>query len=233
MGATRITTDAAVAWARLPVQAKPAWWRRRLSVVASFARHLHTLEPANEVPPAGLLRYWRRRTPPHLYSDAEIDALLQAAGGFPNPLRAGTYRTVIGLLTVTGLRIGEIVRLDRDDVDLDGGVLTVRDSKFGKSRQVLLHPSTVTALRAYAHLRDEMVGTHGAPAFFVSTRGRLLVNTLDYTFAALVKAAGITSHPGGLNPRLHDFRHYVDGRVMRPAGPCCLVTNGFGVSLSA
>jgi integrase/recombinase XerD len=206
-GASRITTEVAVTWARLPAGAEPAWWRRRLSVVSLFARHLHSLDPTHQVPPARLLRYWRRRISPHLYSEVEIDALLQAAGGFRQPLRAATYRTVIGLLTVTGLRIGELVRLDRADVDLDDGVLTVRDSKFGKSRRVLLHPTTVAALRDYARVRDGAVGAHGSPAFFVSTRGRLLVNTLDYTFAALVKSAGITTRPGGCNPRLHDFRH--------------------------
>jgi integrase/recombinase XerD len=206
-GASLITTEAAVTWAKLPVRAKPAWRRRRLSVVSSFARHLHTLDPATEVPPAGLVRYYRRRTPPHLYSDEEIDALVQAAGRFRQPLRAATYRTVIGLLAVTGLRVGEAVRLDWNDVDLDSGVLTVLDSKFGKSRQVLLHPTTVMALRDYVRLRDEAVGARSARAFFVSTRGRLLVNTVDYTFAALVKAAGISTRPGARNPRLHDFRH--------------------------
>jgi integrase len=140
-GASRITTDAAVAWARLPERAKPAWWRRRLSVASSFARHVHTLDPTTEVPPAGLLRYVRRQTPPHLYSKHEIDALLQATAGFRQPLRVATYRTLIGLLVVTGLRVGEAVRLDRDDVDLDHGVLTVLDSKFGNYAEPAVMPS--------------------------------------------------------------------------------------------
>jgi integrase len=140
-GASRITTEAAVTWARLPAGAKPAWSRRRLSVVSSFARHLHTLDPIHEVPPARLLRYWRRRISPHLYSEVEIDALLRAAGQFRQPLRAATYRTVIGLLSVTGLRVGELVRLDRDDVDFDEGVLTVRDSKFGNYAEPAIMPS--------------------------------------------------------------------------------------------
>lgn len=206
-GALVITTADAVAWAQQSHTATPKWWQRRLSVVRSFARHLATLEPETEVPPAGLLRCFANRTPPHLYSPADITALTDAAGLFRQPLRAATYQTVIGLLAITGLRIGEVVRLDRDDVDFDGGVLTVLDSKFGKSRQVLLHPTTVTVLRDYAQVRDHAVGVAGAPAFFVSTRGRLLVNTLDYTFADLVDAAALPTTPGVRRPRLHDFRH--------------------------
>jgi integrase len=207
-GATRITTDAAVVWARKSVRAKPLYWRRRLCVVRGFARHLHSLDPATEVPPSGLLRCFPNRQPPHLYSADEIDALLHAAGVlFRQPLRVATYRALIGLLAVTGLRIGEAVRLDRDHVDLDGGVLSVIEGKFGKSRQVLLHPSSVAALREYADLRDHTPGTATSAAFFVSTRGRLLVNTVDYTFADLLDTAGIRVPAGVRRPRLHDFRH--------------------------
>jgi integrase/recombinase XerD len=207
-GASTVSTDVAVAWARQPTRARPNWWRRRLIVVRTFARHLQTLDPATEVPAAGLLRCFPNRTPPHLYSQQDIDALTRAAASrFQQPLRVATYQMLIGLLTVTGLRIGEAVRLDHEDVDLDGGVLTIVDSKFGKSRQVLLHSTTIAALRDYADLRNAALGTHGAPAFFVSTRGRLLVNTLDYVFADLVRAAGISTAPGVRQPRWHDFRH--------------------------
>jgi len=111
--------------------------------------------------------------------------------------------------------------------------VTILNSKYGKPRQVLLHPTTISALHKYAQLRDLAVGSQGAPAYFVSTHGRLLVNTLDYTFARLVRRAGIMPNPGVRSPRLHDFRHYADGGVMCPAGPFRLVTNGFAVSLSA
>jgi integrase len=212
INATAVTTDEAVAWARQPARAKPAWWRRRLMVVRLFARHLQALNPETEVPPAGLLRSGRDRIPPHLYSKDDIDALIRAAADlFRQPLRVATYQTVIGLLAITGLRAGELVRLDRDDVDLTAGVLTILDSKFGKSRHVLLHPTTVAALHDYAQLRDRAVGSQGAPAFFVSTHGRLLVNTMDYTFAHLVRHARISSTPGIRPPRLHD---YADLRVM-------------------
>lgn len=207
-GAATITTDAAVAWATQPIGAKPTWWRRRLSVVRGFARHLHALDPTCQVPPAGLLRCFPNRPVPHLYSDDEIHALMRAASTMSRqPLRAATYRTLIGLLVVTGLRVGEAVRLDREHIDLDTGVLTIVDSKYGKSRQVLLHTSTIAALRGYARLRDQTVGAVGAPAFFVSTRGRLLVNTIDYTFAELRQTAGIRTSPGDPSPRVHDLRH--------------------------
>jgi integrase/recombinase XerD len=207
-GIAAVTTQAAVAWAVLPSGAKPVYWRRRLSVVRGFAAHLAATDPGVQVPPAGALRCFPNRTPPHLYSDAEVLALMQATGAvFRQPLRQATYRTLIGLLAVTGLRAGEAVRLDRDHVDLQAGVLSVIDSKYGKSRQVLLHASTAGTLGDYADLRDHSVGRLGAPAFFVSTRGRLLVNTADYVFASLVKAAGIPAGPDGRAPRLHDFRH--------------------------
>jgi integrase/recombinase XerD len=208
IGTGTITIDEAVRWARLPVTASPAWWRRRLMVVRLFARHLQALDPATQVPPAGLLRYGRDRIPPHLYSRDEIDRLIQAVSeSFVQPLRVATYQCVIGLLAVTGVRVGELVRLDRGEVDLTAGIVTILNSKHGGSRQVLLHPTTISALHEYAQLRDRTVGSHGATAFFVSTRGRLLVNTMDYTFAHLVRHAGIRPTPGVRTPRLHDFRH--------------------------
>lgn len=208
IGATAITIDEAVSWARLPVTASPAWWRRRLMVVRLFARHLQALDPTTQVPPAGLLRYGRDRIPPHLYSRDEIDRLIRAVSeSFVQPLRVATYRCVIGLLAVTGMRVGELVRLDRADVDLAAGIVTILNSKHGGSRQVLLHPTTISALNEYAQLRDRTVGSNGATAFFQSTQGRLIVNTMDYTFAHLVHRARILTTPGVRPPRLHDFRH--------------------------
>jgi integrase/recombinase XerD len=207
-GATTITTEAALAWATSPTRAKPRWQRRRLSVVRAFARHLHALDASCEVPPAGLLRCHEDRPVPHLYSDAEIGALMDAAGAMSRqPLRAATYRTLIGMLAVTGIRVGEATRLNRDDIGLDTALLTIVDSKYGKSRLVLLHASTAAALRDYSLLRDATTGTDRETAFFVSTHGRLLVNTIDYTFAGLVDAAGISTAPGDRHPRVHDLRH--------------------------
>jgi integrase len=155
------TTAAAVAWAiETPRSTDPVHWSRRLMVVRVFARHLHALEPATDVPPDDILPHHYRRIPPHLFTPAEVAALLGAADQLRSVLRARTTRTVIGLLAVTGLRTSEACGLDRTDVDLTEGVLTVRDTKFGKSRQVPLHASTVAALRAYAADRDRQ---HPAP----------------------------------------------------------------------
>lgn len=206
-GAATITTAAALDWATQS-PGKPRWARRRLSVVRGFARYLHTLDPACEVPPEGLLRCFPNRPVPHLYSDAEIQALMHAAETvFRAPLRRATYRTLIGLLAVTGMRVGEAARLDRDHVDLDAKVVSILDSKYGKSRQILLHDTTTAVLADYCRLRDHTAGTDAWSAFFVSSAGRLVVNTIDYTFADLLEPAGIHTAAGEPHPRVGDLRH--------------------------
>jgi integrase len=208
-GASVITTDAALAWATAtPQSTDQVHWSRRLMVVRSFARHLQVLDPATEVPPNDILPHHYRRITPHLYTPGEIAALLDAAAALRPPLRALTWRTLLCLLAVTGLRTGEACRLDRADVDLDDGVLTVRDSKFGKSRQVPVHASTVAGLRAYSQARDRLCATTSTPAFLVSIRGtRLDQHNIPHTFAGLVDAAGIGVPSGQRRPRLHDLRH--------------------------
>ena len=145
-----ITTKLALEWATLPPD-RHASWALRLSDVRGFARHVANFDPRTEAPPVGMLPGWKRAKP-YVYSDAEIDALLTAALALPpeDGLRRWTYHTLFGLIAVTGMRISEAMGLERDDVDLDAGVLTVRLTKFGKSRLVPLHPTTCTALRGYA-----------------------------------------------------------------------------------
>lgn len=177
-------------------------------VVRIFARHLKTLDPATEVPPADVLPHHYRRIAPYLYSPEEITALMAVAGELKPALRAATWQALIGLLAVTGMRKSEACRLDRDQVDLDAGILVVVDSKFGKSRQVFLHESTTAALRAYQRHRDHWCPTPAGPSFFVSTRGtRLDVHNIGRTFADLVDAVGIQAPVGRRRPRLHDLRH--------------------------
>jgi integrase/recombinase XerD len=208
-GMTSVTTDAAVAWATAtPRSRDQLWWARRLMVVRIFARHLQALDPATEVPPDDVLPLSFRRRTPYLYSEQQLDALMQAAHALDPRLRAATWATVIGLLVSCGLRIGEACRLDRDDVDLDTGVLTVRDSKFGKSRIVPVHLTTLGALRIYDARRDQLCPATVAPAFFVSTRGtRLDAHNTSHTFAELLDAAGISAPAGARRPRQHDLRH--------------------------
>jgi integrase len=208
--ADRITTDLALAWAIRTARGSSdeVYWSRRLMVVRIFARHLKTLDPATEIPPADALPHHYRRIAPYLYSPGEIAALLAAAGRLCPRLRAATWQTLIGLLAVTGMRKGEACGLDRDQVDLDIGVLVVADSKFGKSRLVFLHPSATTALRAYERCRDYWCPAPAASSFFVSTRGtRLDAHNIAHTFAELVDAAGIPAPAGRRRPRLHDLRH--------------------------
>ncbi len=208
IGADTVTTEAAVAWATQPAAADPIWWQRRLSVVRCFARHLKTLDPACQVPPTDLLPVRYRQRTPHLYSPAEIEALVHAAGVLAAPLQAATYQALIGLLAVSGLRVGEAVGLDKGEVDLNAELLTVVDGKFGKSRQVPLHPSTAAMLRAYSVRRDLLCPTPATRSFFVSTTGtRLLVGGVDHVFTQLLALAGIPTPPGRRRPRVHDLRH--------------------------
>jgi integrase len=207
-GARVITTDLAVAWARLPAGADPRWWNRRLGVVRGFARYLQAFDPGNQVPPADLLACRERRTTPYLYSPADIAALLQAAGRLRPPLHAATYQTLIALLAVTGMRVGEACRLSKQDADLNAGVLTITRSKFGKSRQVPLHGSATAALRAYAARRDELCPAVTAPTFFISAAGTAVpASSPSKVFARLLGATGIQAPAGRRRPRLHDLRH--------------------------
>jgi integrase len=205
-----VTTELALTWATQTSRhsGDEVYWSRRLMVVRIFARHLKTLDPATEVPPEDALPHHYRRIAPYLYSPEEITALIAVAGRLAPPLRAATWQTLIGLLAVTGLRTSEACGLDRDQVNLDTGVLVVADSKFGKSRQVFLHDSAIVALRAYQRRRDRWCPAPTAPSFFVSTRGtRLDAHNITGTFAELVDTAGIQAPPGRRRPRLHDLRH--------------------------
>ena len=144
-----------------------------------------------------------------MYSDEDIARLIGAAKLLPSPLglRGETYRTFFGLLVVTGMRHSEARQLDRDDVDLTDGILTVRVTKFGKSRLVPLHTSTRDALRRYATLRDRIIPKPKSPSFFLSERGAGLNRWTVYsTFDKLKRQAGLQ---GRRSPRIHDlrFRH--------------------------
>ncbi len=208
-GASTVTSELALAWALLPGDgAHPSYLGKRLSVVRGFARHLHAFDPATEVPPADLLGWQACRATPYLYSDADIAALMKAARALTPRLRAATYETLIGLLKVTGARIGELISLDRDDVDWDEGVLVITYTKFNKSRELALHPSTLDALRDYAHERDELCAEPKTPSFFVSTTAnRLVYVTVGQVFAGLARAAGLRPRSTRCRPRLHDARH--------------------------
>jgi integrase/recombinase XerD len=206
-GAERITTAVALEWAVLPADASPWWWQQRLSVVRGFARYLQAFDPATEVPPPGLLRAPAPRVAPPEFSDSEIAALMDAAAALAHPLRAATYRTLIGLVAVTGMRIGEAIGLDDGDADPGERVIVIRDAKFGKSRQLVIHPTTADALAGYARARNAYCPQPVPGAFFVSTRGtRLHYPNVWAMFRKLAGQAGLSCRDGR-SPRMHDLRH--------------------------
>ena len=213
-GAAQITTDLAVRWAQQPTGVQPVTWALRLRVVRRFALWLSATDRRTEVPPAGLLpgRYVRRR--PYIYSDAEIADLVGAAGRLASAagLKGRTYATIFGLLAVTGMRVSEVLALDREDVDLDEGVLRIRRTKFGKSRLVAVHDSTRQALADYARERDRVVRRPAAAAFFLSEAGdRATSWAARYNFAKVSREVGLrppaSGRRHGRGPRLHDMRH--------------------------
>lgn len=209
-GAATVTIEHALAWATLPSEASPRWRADRLSIVRTFASWLAAIDPATEIPSADLLPCPRQRAVPYLYSDDEVAALLAATDTFRSRLRAATYRTLLGLLSVTGMRIGEALALDRADVDLRRGLLVVRSGKFDKARELHLHKTTVDALRGYLGLRDRLRPdtVTATPALFITTRGfRLGYRQVTTTFRQLADRAGLKARSAACRPRLHDFRH--------------------------
>ena len=203
-----VTTALAIAWATRPASADPRWWHQRLGTVRGFARYLASIDPQTEVPPADLLPAAYHRVTPYLYSEADITALLDAASTLSPRLRAATYQTLIGLLTVSGMRIGEAIALDRADVDDAALVVAVRKAKPGSARTVPLHPATAQALRGYARLRDRHFPAPSTPGFFVSTRGtRLAYSDANKTFRSLTRKAGLEGRGQRHRPRAHDLRH--------------------------
>jgi integrase/recombinase XerD len=209
--ASTITTRLALAWAQQPQTVQPAEWARRLSIVRIFARYRRATDPRTEIPPDGLLPYRPKRARPYLYSDAEIRRLLRAARALParGGFRPWAYHGLFGLLSVTGLRLGEARHLRVDDVDLDAAVLTVRHAKFGKSRLVPLHASTCEVLAAYLVRRRRYWAARPiSPYLFVSNWGnRLDVGSIHRTFYTLCRQIGLRRPSGHHGPRIHDLRH--------------------------
>jgi integrase/recombinase XerD len=207
-----ITRELAVRWATQPANVQPSFWAERLGIVRRFAIWHSAIEPRTEIPPAGLLPHRYRRKPPHIYSDEEIEKLLRHTQQLSSPkrLRALTFTTLFGLLVATGMRVNEALGLDRPDVDLELGILHIRRGKFGKSRYVPVHPSTVEALKKYAETRDRLFPAPLIRSFFISERRRRITGpTAEYTFAKLCQRIGLRAGAKGRGrgPRLMDMRH--------------------------
>jgi len=207
-GASVITSKLALDWATLP-RDRFRTQALRLTAVRGFARYVGSMEPLTEVPPTGMLP-GPSRAKPYLYTETEITTLLKAALKLPpaNGLKRWTCYNLFGLLAVSGLRISEALMLSRDDVDLKGGVLTIRGTKFGKSRLVPIHSTTCEVLLDYARRRDRHIRPPRSPYFFIAERGGRLERMRVYSvFWQLSRQTGLREPEAHTGPRLHDFRH--------------------------
>src|SRR5215472_17156134 len=168
-----ITVKLALEWATQHTHHTPGEWAMRLSVVRGFARHWSATDRLTEVPPLGLLPFRPQRAQPYFYSNHEIRQLLGAAKARPSidPLRCWTYHCLFGLLAVTGLRLGEALNLQTEDLDWSERMLIIRGAKFGKSRLVPLHASTCKVLSDYAKRREHHFGPRAEAHFFVNKNG--------------------------------------------------------------
>lgn len=219
-GADYITVAVALEWAQSFDTVQPNERARRLSYVRMFARYLIAHDPRTEIPPAQLLPYRVSRAKPHLYSDEEVQRLLDAALAMPSArknsrLRPWMYHCLFGLLAVTGLRIGEALDLQIDDVDIASGLLTIRNGKLGRSRLVPIHASTCAVLVNYLERRKNFFDRPVLPYVFVSSLGqRIDKSVVHRVFYALSYQIGLRPQVGGHGPRLHDFRHRFATRVL-------------------
>ena len=202
-----ITTAAAVDWACLSPGASVMTKAMRLSVVRGFAEYVRALEPRTEVPSPALLPLPKHRPAPHIYKQDEIQALMSEARALQGPLMGDTYATLIGLLAATGMRLGEAINLDRPNLNNHDGLLVIHHAKFGKSREVPLHQTTIVALQAYAAKRDIVIPRPRSPSFFISQAGtRLFASNVDFIFPLLLRRIGLPNQAKH-RPRIHDLRH--------------------------
>lgn len=206
--ADRLTLELATDWARASRYPRPISWARRIEVLRGFAIFCLRSDPDTVVPPSKLFGRAHRRLVPHIYTRQELQTLLQAAGRLAGRLRPATYRTLFGLLAASGLRISEAVMLNRSDVDLDAGVLDIRDTKCHQRRLVPLHASVTQQLRTYAQLRDQLVLRPHVDSFFLRDDGSP-VNQPSALYALHYLCDELGWQPRGdyAHHRLHDLRH--------------------------
>jgi integrase/recombinase XerD len=205
-GATTLTAELAISWARLPQGVQPIHWARRLGAARGFAEYLQTIDPATEVPPRDVFGARQQRPTPHLWCEADIVSLMKAARQLQPAMRAASTEALFGLLAVSGMRIGEALDLERKDVNLTSGVITIREAKFRRDRIVPLHESATQALRSYADRRDRMCLNPRDQTFFVTCAGTALGRqSVRYAFNSITTELGLRSTTS--RPRIHDLRH--------------------------
>jgi len=210
--ASYITNKLALIWAQQSPAVQPSTWAQRLRFVRGFARYRSATDPRTQIPPESLLPFRAQRARPYCYTDNEIQSLLRAALKLPGSnykLRPCTYHGLFGLLSVSGMRLGEARNLKLQDVDLKAAVLTVRGAKFGKSRLLPLHASTCNVLAAYLARRQQFWATRPHSSYlFVSSRGNQLDGAeIHRTFYALSRQIGLRGLADSHGPRIHDLRH--------------------------
>jgi len=212
--ASYVTQALALAWARQPTNVQPDRWAQRMSWLRGFARYRSATDPRTEIPAPGLLPFRPKRARPYLYSADEIRSLLQAALQMPHHYESGallpwTYHCLFGLLSVTGIRLGEARNLELQDVDLTDAILTIRGAKLGKTRLIPLHPSTCKVLADYITRREHhWAGRPVSSYLFVSSLGnRMDAGTIHRTFYSLSRQIGLRGASDSHGPRLHDMRH--------------------------
>lgn len=207
-GARTITSELAISWARQPTGAHPRHWAARLAIARGFAAHMHAIDPRTEIPPAGAFAVRYQRPTPYLWSEEDIRRLLEAAGTLRQPLRAASFQALFGLLAVSGMRVGEAIALDLDDVALERGVVTIREqtAKLERARFVPLHPTTVEALEKYVKTRQRLCPRPRSTAFFLSSTGtRIDRSAVSKTLRKITVALGLRTDSA--RPRAHDLRH--------------------------
>jgi integrase len=207
-GASTLTSGLAISWARRPVNAHPRHWAARLAIARGFAAYLQTIDPATEIPPADVFAVRYQRPTPYLWSAQDIRRLLAAARALRPPLKAASYEALFGLLAVTGMRIGEAIALERDDVDLGDGVITIREqvAKRERARLVPLHPTTIDALDRYASARGRLCPQPRSRAFLLSASGTTIDRSaVSKTLRTITTVLGLRTQT--VHPRTHDLRH--------------------------
>lgn len=205
-----VTFDLAVRWAQASLSHRRLTSARRLEVLRPFLRYRSQFDVGTAIVPRSFFGSAHRRLVPHIYTEQEIAALLQATDDLlpTDGLRPKTYRTLFGLLAATGLRISEALHLQMQDVDLMNGMLIVRQTKFRKSRLVPLHSTTVAALKRYVEAQQRKLGGPKPDAFFVSDWSKPLPkSTVQGTFEKLRARLGWIARGGHAAPRIHDLRH--------------------------